>query len=43
MEVVEHEQLQTMFGQPEVVHLPNPFYIDSSSSEGEMEQDVTLA
>ena len=43
MEVVEHEQLQTMFGQPEVVHLPNPFYIDSSSSEGEMEQEVTLA
>ena len=43
MEVVEHQQLQTIFGQAEVVHLPNPYYIDSSSSEGEMEQEVTLA
>ena len=33
MEVVEHEQLQAMFGQPPVVHRPNPFYSDSSSSE----------
>ena len=36
-EVTEHAQLQAMFGQPPVVHLPNPYYVDSSS-EGEMEQ-----
>ena len=35
MEIVEHEQLQAMFGQPPVVH--------RSGSEGEMEQEVTLA
>ena len=36
-EVTEHAQLQAMFGQPPVVHRPNPYYVDSSS-EGEMEQ-----
>ena len=42
LEIEEHEQLQAMFGQPPVVHRPNPYYIDSSS-EGEMEQEETLA
>ena len=37
LEVAEHAQLQAMFGQPPVVHRPNPYYVDSSS-EGEMEQ-----
>ena len=37
LEVAEHAQLQAMFGQPPVVHHPNPYYVDSSS-EGEMEQ-----
>ena len=42
LEVAEHEQLQAMFGQPPVVHRPNPYYMDSSS-EGETEQEETLA
>ena len=41
-EVTEHLQLQAMYGQPPVVHLPNPYYEDSSEEEmeqGEMEKD----
>ena len=36
-EVAEHVVLQAMYGQPPVVHLPNPYY--EGSSDEEMEQD----
>ena len=41
-EVAEHIVLQAMYGQPPVVHLPNPYYEGSSDEEmeqGEMEKD----
>ena len=43
MEVEEHQQLQNIYGQAKVVHVPNPYYMGSNSSEEETEQEVTLA
>ena len=37
-EVAEHVVLQAMYGQPPVVHLPNPYYEGSSDEEVEQDQ-----